>query len=362
MVVAQVIGNLSIGGAERLFVNLCNSMRRDTAVVVLIGDIAEQPNLVRELRGDIEVHCIHVRKRSWPRNVWKLAKLFRETGCDVVHTHMFWPNVYGALAARIAGVPLVTSEHGRNEWKNRWHKWLEINVISRFAKARLCVSQDILRRRRESDGVPAKLLKLVPNGTVVPPLVEVKRKTVLVGSVGRLVDAKDFPTLIQAVSILVGRGEGIHLEIVGEGPERTEIEDAIKREGVEKNVMLAGSQTKVDDWLARWSIFASSSIREGQPIALLEAMAVGLPSVVTAVGGVPDTLEDGVEGVVVPPDNPEALANGMQRLLNDFELRKRFGEAARERVILDFSIDSLVATCEQVYASALPSPVVSVGS
>ena len=356
MVIAQVISDLSIGGAERLFVNLCNALEADKVIVVLIGDTKIQPNLSDELRKDIEVHYVRVRQRSWLWDVWNLSRLFRDAGCDVVHTHMFWSNLYGSLAARLAGVPVViTSEHGRNEWKRKWHKWLEVNIISRYADTRLCVSQDILQRRRDADGVPENLLKLVPNGTVVPTVVGHERQMTVIGSVGRLVDAKDYPTLVKAISVLARRGTDTRLEIVGEGTERGEIEATIGREGVDSNVTLAGSQTNVSDWLTRWGIFVSSSVREGQPVALLEAMAVGLPSVVTAVGGVPDTLADGVEGIVVPPENPEALADGIQRLLDSAELRSAYGRAARERVIRDFSIDSLASTCREIYASAMQS-------
>lgn len=356
MVIAQVISDLSIGGAERLFVNLCNALEADKVIVVLVGDAKKQPNFSDELRKDAEVHRVRVRQRSWIRDVWNLSRLFREAGCDVVHTHMFWPNLYGSLAARLAGVPVVvTSEHGRNEWKRKWHKWLEVNIISRYADARLCVSQDILQRRRDADGVPENLLKLVPNGTAVPSVAGLEQQERVIGSVGRLVDAKDYPTLIKAISALARRGTDTRLEIVGEGTARGEIEAAIRREGVDSRVTLAGSQTNVSDWLARWSIFVSSSVREGQPVALLEAMAAGLPSVVTAVGGVPDTLADGVEGIVVPPKNPEALADGIQRLLDNAQLRSSYGRAARERVIQDFSIESLMSTCREIYVSALRS-------
>ncbi len=353
MVIAQVISNLSIGGAERLFVNLCNALPDDRVVVVLLGDADVQPNLESELRDDVEVHRLRLRKRAWFRDIKAFAKLLRETGCDVVHTHMFWPNLYGALAARRAGIPLVTSEHGRNEWKNGWHRWLEVKVISRVARLRLCVSQDILARRHEVDGVPARLLRLVPNGTVVPPEIDAGCRRTTVGSVGRLVDAKDYPTLIDAVALLAERGVDIQLEIVGDGPERQNIETAIERHGIASRVRLAGIRTDVAEWLARWGVFASSSMREGQPVALLEAMASGLPSVVTAVGGVPDTLADGVEGIVVPPSNAQALADGLQRLLGDPELRDTMGRAARERVIREFSIQSLARTCREAYAEVL---------
>jgi len=355
LVVAQVIGELRIGGAERLFVDLCNALDADKTIVVLIGDSDLQPNLRSELRRDIEVHNVRVRRLTWAKDVWMLSRLFRDLGCDVVHTHMFWPNVYGSLAARLAGVSaIVTSEHGRNEWKRRWHRWIEVKVISRYADVRLCVSQDILRMRKDVDGVPEDMLRIVPNGTVVPsPQPRTARQEAVIGSVGRLVSAKDYPMMICAIAILVSRGVDVNLEIVGEGEEREVIEATIRKEGVESNVTLVGSQANVSDWLARWRVFVSSSVREGQPVALLEAMAAGLPCAVTAAGGVPDTLTDGVEGIVVPPGDPEALADGIQQILDDAELGEIYGRAARERVIQDFSIESLASRCRRIYASIL---------
>jgi len=355
LIVAQVIGELRIGGAERLFVDLCNALDADKTIVVLIGDSDLQPNLRSELRRDIEVHNVRVRRLTWAKDVWTLSRLFRDSGCDVVHTHMFWPNLYGSLAARLAGVSaIITSEHGRNEWKRRWHKWVEVNVISRYADVRLCVSQDILRMRRDVDGVPEDILRIVPNGTVVPsPQPQTAQQGTVIGSVGRLVSAKDYPMMIRAVSILISRGVDVNLEIVGQGEKREAIEASIRKEGVESKVTLAGSQANVSDWLARWRVFVSSSVREGQPVALLEAMAAGLPCAVTAAGGVPDTLTDGVEGIVVPPGDPEALADGIQQLLDDAELSEIYGRAARERVIQDFSIESLASRCRQIYASVL---------
>ena len=175
----------------------------------------------------------------------------------------------------------------------------------------------------------------------------------MVGSVGRLVGAKDYPTLIRAISILAHRGVDAQLEIVGEGLEREKIQSTIDAEQVGAHVKLVGIQSNVGDWLARWSIFASSSVEEGQPVALLEAMSAGLPCVATAVGGVPDTLSDGVEGIIVPPGRPDALADALEKLLSDGDLRERYGQAARERVIREFSIESLAGACKQIYETAL---------
>jgi glycosyltransferase involved in cell wall biosynthesis len=280
MIIAQVIGDLRIGGAERLFVNLANSLKADV-VVILTGRGEIRRELQQSLGPQIRVYESPVRKRALVTDLVRLARLLKKLNCNVVHTHMFWSNLYGSIAAALASVPvMVTSEHGRNEWKKPQHRWLERHVISRIASRRLCVSRDILERRRDVDGVPQEKLEVAPNGVPVPQLdgVEFEREDVI-GSVGRLVKEKDYPTLVEAMSLLVKLGHKWRLEIVGEGPAKPDIEKAIREYDIRDHVKLAGVQQDVGPWLNRWSIFASSSIQEGQPMALLEAMAYGLPSV-----------------------------------------------------------------------------------
>lgn len=355
MIVAQIIGQLPIGGAERLFVDLSNAIRSREKLVVLLRRPGTGPSMIDKLDEATDVHVVPIRKRSLPVDLARLAAFLRRRRCDVVHSHMFWANLYTAIAASVARVPVVvTSEHGRNEWKTAWHRWAEVHVISRVADRRLCVSEDILRRRHEVDGVPSQLLEVIPNGTRIPdqPVSRVDGETVI-GSVGRLVTAKDFPTLVEAVALLRSRGYRLRAEIVGEGADRQRIEDAIVRHDADETVSLVGHQDDVSSWLARWSLFASSSIQEGQPVALLEAMAHGLPCVATSVGGVPDTMRDGSEGLIVPPGQPDKLADAIAGLLDDEPRRNALGDAARQRAIDDFSIDALARRCETIYSQAL---------
>ncbi len=357
MNIAQVIGDLRIGGAERLFVDLFNALHCEKKIVVLLNSTQISENLADCLDAGTKIYTIPVRKRSFVLDIFRLAKFLRAQKIDVVHTHMFWANLYGAIGSKMAGVPVtITSEHGRNEWKSAWHKWLEANVTSRLVDYRLCVSSDILEQRRDVDGVPGDKLRVVPNGTRVASSVRQERKAeMVIGSVGRLVKAKDFPTLVKAVAFLVEQGHPCRLQIVGEGPERKTIESAIISEGVQDVVELVGSQLNVNEWLSRWSIFASSSIQEGQPIALLEAMALGLPCVATAVGGVPDTLEDGLEGLIAQPGDPRGIARALARLIDDHQLRETLGSAAHRKVVNEFSIEVLAEKCQSIYQEALKS-------
>lgn len=360
MVIAQIIGDLRIGGAERLFVDLSNALADKRVIVVLINnEVAVEPNLAKKLDRSIQIVVCPVRRRSLFVDLPRLARLLRKFECDVVHTHMFWANLYGSIAARLAGIPVtITSEHGRNEWKRPWHKWLESKIISRLSAMRLCVSQDILDRRRDVDGIPADKLTLVPNGTIIPENVTQNHgKEVIIGSVGRLVREKDYPSLVKAFAELIRAGADCRLEIVGEGPARKDIQMQIDANGLGRHVRLPGVQEDVGQWLRRWSIFAISSIQEGQPIALLEAMAHGLPCVGTNVGGVPDTMEDGKEGIVVEAGDINGLAEAIRTLILNPDLRVTLGHAARRRAIRDFSIEALAQHCTEVYQNALASEV-----
>jgi glycosyltransferase involved in cell wall biosynthesis len=232
--------------------------------------------------------------------------------------------------------------------------WLERNVISPLVDARVCVSQDILDRRRDLDGVPAAKLHCIANGTpLLEPVTIEDHHPARVGAVGRLVDAKDYVTLVQCARLLRQRGFDFRLTIVGEGPERARLEREIRQLALEDRVELPGATSDVTSWLKRFDIYVLSSIREGQPLSLLEAMAAGLPIVATQVGGIPDTLLDGEEALLIPPRDPDALATAISILFHDVGMRRRLGSRARERLIRDFSISVSSRRYRAIYEKIL---------
>jgi glycosyltransferase involved in cell wall biosynthesis len=337
--IAHVIGRLAVGGAERHFVNLLNAMEGHERHAILVSVPGEGPSLERQLDPEVTLHRVPVSRRRAAVDIPKLAGLLRRLRLDVVHTHMFWASVYAAVAAKLAGVPVVfTTEHGENRWKQAGHRWLERRLISPLADCRYCVSPQILAARRDQDGVPAEKLEIVANGVPLPDLsARVAPDVPVIGSVGRFVTQKAFPDLIHAAALLRDEGHAFRLVIVGDGPERSAVEAAVDRFALGDRVQLPGFRTDVPDILRGLSMFASSSIQEGQPLALLEAMAWALPCVATDVGAVAATLADGAEGRVVPPGRPQALAAAMGDYLRDPEEAGRAGLGARQRVERDFS-------------------------
>lgn len=349
--ICHIIGRLQYGGAERQVVNIVRNMRCAKMYVICLQP-SENLDFSDLVPRSVECMTLGFRLRYAPYHVWKLSRLLSSLAIDVVHTHMFSPNLYGVLAATLARVPvIVTSEHGMNPWKTRFHRWIERAVISRFAHMRICTSTSVLQIRRDLDGVPENKLMYIPNGTEIdtntissPP-----QDRFVFGTVGRLVPAKDYGTLIKAMCLLRDRGHLAHLYILGDGPGHAELESEITGRSLSSTVHLEGYQRDIRAWLGRFHAFVLSSIRESMPLALLEAMAFGLPIVATRVGGIPETLVSGSEGLIVEPRNPEALAHAMETLITDEKTRKELGKNARERCRREFSIQAICNRYQQVY-------------
>lgn len=354
--VAQVIGRLSIGGAEKHFVSLLNEIEARVKLAIFTSPEVDGPSLEEQLDSSITVVRCPVRKRTALRDVFRLARVFRESGVDVVHTHMFWPSLYGVLAARMARVPvIVTTEHGENKWKKRHHRLLERYAISRFAQRRFCVSESILEMRRDVDGVPADILALTANGTRVPdePAILWTSEEPLIGTVGRVVKAKNYRAFVDTIAEVRRRGYRISGCIVGDGPLLDEIHDHISARGLSEVIETPGMVHDVGSWYRRFDIYLISSDQEGQPVSLLEAMSYGLPVVSTDVGAISKTMRHGVDGLIADAGNVPGLADAVCRYLEDRALAASCAASARKRVIQDFSIGAIARHYEDAYREIL---------
>lgn len=363
MRVCLIVPKLQIGGAEdqvlrllehldrsRFAVSLCCLVRGDGKMEEIAGRHAES------------FFVLDFRWRVFPAAFVRLVHFLRWGRFDVVHCHLPLADMIGRIAGRIARVPvLVTTEHGKHLWKPWWYLLIE-RLVARFTDLRICVSQDITDIRRRREGTPPDKLVCIPNAVDSAACRRAERGRAavmadfgwgasdpLVLSVGRLVVAKDYPTLVEAVSFLGERFPETRCLIVGEGDRRGEIASAIERWDVSDRVTLAGARRDIADLLAAADVFVLSSIREGLPVSLLEAMAAGAAIVATAVGGIPDAITDGTNGLLVPPGSGRLLAEALARCLEDADLRKQLGYAASREVERRFSVTSTVERIGTLY-------------
>jgi glycosyltransferase involved in cell wall biosynthesis len=351
--VGHFIGSLKIGGAQRQVINLLNELPEGRGVLITLS---EQPGaLAVELKKGIPIVSSSARWRTLPIDIWRLARKLRELKLEVLQTHMFWANFVGVISAKLAGIPvIVTTDHGLRPNRPRWAGYIERHVISQLADSRIFVSDELRQRRGRECGAQAEKLCTIPNGTLVRSQKQLNdHSPLLIGAVGRMIEAKDFPTLLMAAEILRVRNVDFRLVIVGDGRERSRLEAEIKHRRLADVVDLPGTSVDVQAWLERFDIYVISSTHEGQPLSLLEAMAHGLPIVATNVGGIPRTIEQGTEGLLVPPGDPRRLADAIATLARDIDLRRRLGVAARNRVAKDFSVSASLSRHLELYMTVL---------
>jgi len=292
--------------------------------------------------------------------LWRLYRLLRRRHPTILHTWMFHANIPGRVLGRLAGVPIIISGERTMGQESRWRYWLN-RITDPLTDRVVCVSQLVADFVVAEVGIPRHKTIVIPNGIDaraferLPAQREARAglglplDSTLVGTVARLDPVKRLDVLLQALASL----NDVYTIIVGDGPERTRLEALSKQSEIGGRVHFAGQQEDVRPWLAAMDVFALSSDWEGMSNALLEAMAASLPVVAAAVGGTPEVVVDGVTGLLVPPRDPDALAQAITRLLRDPDLRRRMGCAGRERVEQHFSIKETVRQTEALYETLL---------
>jgi glycosyltransferase involved in cell wall biosynthesis len=290
-----------------------------------------------------------------PRILFELLRLIREVQPAVVHAHNPGPLVYAAPAARLARRPLIFTRHGPGGRTSH-------PLIWRITDQVVAVSEDARRTFLRYNRVLPERTCTIHNGIpdLPPGLSRGERQALrrslgfdpelpLIGTVCRLEPAKDLGTLLHAFERITAAGTPAQLLIVGDGSQREELQQRRARSPRPERIVLAGMRQDVPAILRVIDIFAVSSILEGLSVSLLEAMAAGLPAVATSVGGNPEAVEHEVSGLLVPPRDPDALAEALLRLLRDPELRARYGRAARAKYEQGFTIEAMRARYEEVY-------------
>ena len=363
--VAYVIGELGKGGAEYQLYELLRHLdrRRFAPGVFVLAPGGWWVEPIRALGVPVE----EIPRRG-PADVRRLARLrasLRRFAPHLLHAILWSGNSYGRLAALGLGIPVVIAAERVVTPYRGWQVVVE-RALDRVTDGYLVNCEAIAAWQVERKRLPREKIEVIPNGIDLgrlPPFsldrrgarsaAGLRRDRRLVAGVGRLDAQKDFPTFLRAAAMIAAEFPDVDFLVVGEGGERAALEALARRLGLGARVVFAGLRHDVPRLLAAVDVLALTSLYEGFPNVLLEAMATGAVAVATDVGGCRELVTSGETGLLVPPRAPAAVAAAVGRVLRDPALARRLATAARQRVEGAFSIDVMARRTMDAYLRRL---------
>jgi len=371
--IAHVVHHFDVGGLENGMVNLINRIPEDRyrhAIICMRGFT----DFGRRIHNpDVKFFALEKKPGKDFRVYGRMARVLRELRPDIVHTRNL-SGLEGQFVAAACGVPArVHGEHGRDGLDLHGRSW-KYNLLRKLARPLvhryIALSHDLQCWLIESIGVAPEEIAQIYNGVDIDrfhprvgargqwgPPGFVTGDEIVIGSVGRMAAVKDFPTLVRAfLNVVAGRPElhaKLRLAIVGDGGSRAACEAMVAQAGAEDVVWFAGERADVPELIRGFDMLVLPSLGEGISNTILEAMASGLPVLATRVGGNPELVEEDVTGRLIPPGNPEALAQALLDYVDDPARLARQGAAARARAKAHFSMDAMVRGYLGVYDEVL---------
>jgi L-malate glycosyltransferase len=357
---------LPVGGAENLFLSILRRLNPEiySSVVCCIGERGEIGDQVAEMGIPlVELHLMNKAGRDG-RVVPALVDLVRRERIDLVHSQLYHANLYGRLAARKAGVPAVISIHNTYD-KHKLHRQIVNWYLGRHTAAIITGSDDIKRDVVRYDHVSPSLIEVIPNSVDISrsasTLSKLDARTrlglgvhdLVLGTLGRLEEQKGHRYLIESLALLRQRGMVARLLLVGEGRERPALEAQIASLDLEQQIMLLGTRDDLGDLFRAMDVFVMSSLWEGLSLAMLSAMAAGLPIVATSVGGVSQVFCNDEYGYSVPAGDAVALADKIAECFANLRAAAAKGEKGAQHIKTNYSDEAMVRRVSDIYERAL---------
>jgi glycosyltransferase involved in cell wall biosynthesis len=351
MKILHLVSSGGYYGKESVILNLCSALEKrgcTAEVGAFLNSVAPNDELVvRAHRQNLLAGTFACRGRLDPRTVGAICGYIREQNIDLVHTHDYKADLYGYLAAKWTGRPLFATCHlwFTTDLSSRIYGGLDRMVLKHFDGV-IAVSPpigDTLRRSR----VPERKVAVIANGIDFSSLSKVEDDSssrefgpgLTIGIVGRLTRQKGHAFLFAAARGILGKFPAARFVVVGEGPDRKQLETMTQELGIAGSVQFAGYRDDMDRVYRGLDLMVMPSLDEGLPMTLLEAMAAKRAVIATSVGAVPEVIEHGRSGWLVHPGDEGELQQAVTTLLQDGSLRQRIGEHARQSVVARFSSD-----------------------
>lgn len=346
-------------GAETMACNLLKRLKNyndiDISVIIL-----NEGRLAKELRlAGLTVHVIDERQNSF----WEIFKKTRKIviGClpEIIHSHRYKENLLALLISGcLRGIKLVSTQHGLPEAYakkpaivQRFKTLANFSILSRFFTT-VTVSGDILNSLIIRFGFRKENVEIIHNGIELPENVSSPNNTgeFVIGSSGRLFPVKDYPLMLEIARVVALKGvKNIRFELAGNGPEMPELKKMIAYYGLKADFILKGHVDDMESFYRGLDVYLNTSVHEGIPMTILEALSYGIPVIAPAVGGIIEIIDDANDGFLIDSRNPQDFAEKCMLLKDNIELRKRMAHAAREKAEQVFSAEKMADKYYRLY-------------
>jgi len=370
--ILHIFTSLPVGGAENLLLNTVKGLdpKRFKSSICCIKEKGEIGEEIESLGFSVFVlHHLQKGGRD-PQITQAIVELIQQEAINIVHTHLYHANYYGRLAAKATNIPALASIHNtysqRPKLHRRWINWQLAKHTYRIIAGSPDIKRDILRWDKVADN----------KVEVIPNTVDLKQsssklsqqqareklglapKALVLGTVGRLEEQKGHRILLEALPDLIKYYPHLRLLLIGDGRLRETLEQQSKALGLTKHVLFLGTRRDLGDLFRAMDIFTMPSLWEGLSLAMLSAMAAGLPTIATDVGGVGDVLlkpniareqRDQHYGYVIPSDNAKALRDAICNLIDDRELAAQLAQAGKAHVQQHYSHEAFIRRLMAIY-------------
>jgi glycosyltransferase involved in cell wall biosynthesis len=385
MRVAYILTPISFGGAERVTLMFLENVNRSKFHIypVLFVRPWEEENIFTQMLQSLclDFHRIPVAKKPGIEGkdylrilrVFKMVWYFLKQGSfDLVHTHGYFADIIGIPASRMLGIPHMSTCHGFifNDLALQIYNSLDIFLL-RLSDRVIAVSDEI-KEDLIRFGVARSRISVIQNalgiksqcaGTFLEERERTRREyhidsdQIVLGYIGRFSQEKGLSYFIDGLARLKNQGFSVRAMLIGDGPLRSQIEVLALQHGVRDLTIFTGFQGDVSKFMPAMDIFVLPSLSEGTPMVLLEAMGSGIPVVASAVGGIPRILESGVNGILVPPRQPEEIAAAVAQIVENKMLSTRLSKMARETVEKSFNVHQWVRKIESEYTKVIDKKI-----
>lgn len=358
----HLISRIDIGGAERQLLSLVTNLDKEK-YDIYVRYFEGKGELKKEFEGGgIQIKKFEFRG-FWDMSIWlRLYQDMKANRYDVIHTHGFKADLWGAIVGRLTGVPIIISTvHNQEQYlKNSIVRFIEKWIISPIDDTIIVVSEGVKRFLIKTGGIPEKKIKKVYYG-INPADIKIDKErdireelgidkdAPLIGCIGRLVEQKGHKYLIRAAKRVIEIFPQAKFFIIGRGKLEKNLKKLAQNNSLNSGIIFAGFRTDIYSIIDKLDLIVMPSLWEGLGLVLLEAMALGKPIVATDVGGIPEVVENKKTGILVPAKDPNALAEAIINLLEDYSVAARMGEMGKASVKERFSSVKMVKEIELIY-------------